>query len=97
MVYYISFLLLSLRSNNLSEEKVGMFASSLLPNKQEGLYRRKVWDSVLQAGWLWDQVPGSLLGRAGPHQPQAGRGSQAGNQLLRRLKLIILVSSTVGS
>ena len=62
MVYYISFLLLSLRSNNLSEKKVGMFASSLLSNKQEGLYRRKVWDSVLQAGWLWDQVPGSLLG-----------------------------------
>jgi len=62
MVYYICFLLLSLRSNNLSEEKVGMFASSLLSNKQEGLYRRKVWDSVLQAGWRWDQVPGSLLG-----------------------------------
>ena len=97
MVYYLCFLLLSLRSNNLSEKKVGMFASSLLSNKQEGLYRRKVWDSVLQAGWLWDQVPGSLLGRAGPHQPQTGRGSQAGNQLLRRLKLIILVSSTVGS
>ena len=62
MVYYISFLLLSLRSNNLSEKKVGMFASSLLSNKQEGLYRRKVWDSVLQARWRWDQVPGSLLG-----------------------------------
>ena len=39
-----------------------MFASSLLSNKQEGLYRRNVWDSVLQAGWRWDQVPGSLLG-----------------------------------
>jgi len=39
-----------------------MFASSLLSNKQEGLFSGKVWGSVLQKGWQQDKLTPACWG-----------------------------------
>jgi len=81
IMYYV-FLLLSSRSNILSEKKLRMFASLLVvccqTNKIEGLFSRKVLGSVLQKA---GQADPSLLGANHPHQPQAGADRQATNYL----------------